>query len=216
MTDLTETQLDRARCAALFGVDEGDLGDEPFDGHAYWYEGVPEWAEGHFSRDERHSPSGRYRTLIVACVDDKPTVPEGWRLVRLYHSASERDCAWCGTGTGNEASRSTCRLCEGDGLLYWGEEWCEIVIEQPLLEEPGPEEGLFLGSTQWRADSADIVELWTCLVDGDRHYSAVWSEDWPGELTVSERLLRHHPELRIALSWVVIAEERYKAQQERE
>lgn len=96
---MTDQELDRVRCAALFGLDESDLEEQPFDGHAYWYEGVPEWAADDFDRDERNSPSGRFRTLIIPCLDGKPQVPEGFRLVKLYRSAAECECPWCGPGT---------------------------------------------------------------------------------------------------------------------
>ena len=52
--------------------------------------------------------------------------PEGYKVVQQY-SAGEKSCPWCGDGTGEEGRRSECKLCEGDGLLYWGEE-CRVVV----------------------------------------------------------------------------------------
>lgn len=225
---LTEEELDLERCACLFGVEVSDLEhedhvqpvlDEYTDDDAarfpkYWYEGPPEWAEGDFSKDERNSPSGRYRTLIVACMDGKPQIPTGWRFVKLYRSAPERECAWCGAGTGNEATHSTCQLCEGDGLLYWGEEWCEVVIEQPTFETfiSGDRDAVFLGSTTWGVTfSDDIVELYTSEVDGDTVFSAVWSDDWPGEIHITDRMLRHNPKLLEVCPWIAVAQERMKS-----
>lgn len=220
---MSEEELDLERCACLFSVEVSDLEHkddmyEPDDVARfpkYWYDGPPEWAEGDFSRDERNSPSGRYRTLIVACMDGKPRIPTGWRFVQLYRSAPERDCAWCGAGTGNEATRSTCQLCEGDGHLYWGEEWCEVVIEQPLLEAPGNDDrdgSVFLGSTTWGVTFRDdVIELWVSEIDGDTVYSGVWSDDWPGEMDVTERMLRHNPKLLEACPWIAVAQERAKS-----
>lgn len=232
MTDLSEEQLDRARAACLFDVDEGELMGEPFDGYAYWIDGPPEWAEGDFSRDERHSPSGRFRTIFMACFDGKPRVPEGWRLVRVYNTAPERDCAWCGAGTGNEEARAECKLCEGDGHLYWGEEWCEVVVERSMfpfegVPVPGPLAGVedgditFLGSWDW--PPVGIVELWRVDAADDVSWVAVWGEEWGEQLVITDRLLRRTEQvavsdkqlrpLRPALSWLVVAEERWRAQE---
>jgi len=41
-----------------------------------------------------------------------------WVLEKTYNASPECECPWCGTGTGNEASREDCGLCEGSGLLY--------------------------------------------------------------------------------------------------
>lgn len=219
MTDQDEEQLDRARCACLFGIDEGELGDEPWEGFAYWYEGVPEWAADDFSRDERNSPSGRYRTVIRPLLSGARDmrVPEGWHLAKLYNSAPERECAWCGPGTGNEDSRAECKLCEGDGLLYWGEEWCEVVLEQPLFDPPDlaeKEDTVFLGSSTHTPDDQEDsrCDLWATEVSGETVYTAVFSADWPGELSVTERMLRKNPKLVEAWPWIADA---LRLQQER-
>lgn len=54
-----------------------------------------------------------------------PEQARGKRRVASY-VASERECPWCGTGTGNEDARESCDLCEGEGLLYHGEIGCYV------------------------------------------------------------------------------------------
>lgn len=58
------------------------------------------------------------------------TPPRGYRVLYQY-AAGEKDCPWCGAGTGEESKRSQCDLCEHDGLLYWGEE-CQVVVMGPI------------------------------------------------------------------------------------
>lgn len=58
------------------------------------------------------------------------TPPRGYRVLYQY-GGGEKSCPWCGDGTGEESKRSECPLCEGDGLLYWGEE-CQVVVMGPI------------------------------------------------------------------------------------
>ena len=46
-----------------------------------------------------------------------------YELLTVYQLSPEVSCPWCGDGTGNEDTRSECKLCEGDGYLAIGEYW---------------------------------------------------------------------------------------------
>lgn len=61
----------------------------------------------------------------------------------------------------------------------------------------------------------NLTELWRDERNGDVTWTAVYADDWPNELIVPERMLRHNPKLREALPWLAIAEQRWKAQQEK-
>jgi hypothetical protein len=69
-------------------------------------------------------------TVLDFSLCDPCEAPKGWRRVYQY-AAGERACPWCGDGTGEEENRAQCKLCEGNGLLYWGEE-CQVVVFAPL------------------------------------------------------------------------------------
>lgn len=56
-----------------------------------------------------------------------PKAPVGYRVAYQW-TVGERECPWCGPGTGNEHTRPSCELCNGDGLLYWGEDWQGVVF----------------------------------------------------------------------------------------
>jgi hypothetical protein len=76
-------------------------------------------------------------TVLDFGLNGDPEAPIGWRLVYRC-GAGERECPWCGPGTGDdddgkspEERRPDCKLCEGDGVLYWGEE-CQICVFAPI------------------------------------------------------------------------------------
>ncbi len=118
--------LDRERVACVFGLGGGELHEphpdfrDEWDGVvAYWYEGVPEYATelGHLEGA---------RTAILDCLFGCPPPPEGWKQVASYSSSGEAQCWWCeGTGEGSE---EPCSLCEGDGYVYLGDGWREVVF----------------------------------------------------------------------------------------
>ncbi len=116
---------------------------------AYWYEGVPDYAtdlktaefvdcpkcggSGPACDDCSGCGGGRWehrevRTAILDCLYGWPDPPEGWERLASFSTSGERGCWWCGDGTGNEDSRIECKLCEGDGLIYLGDGWCEVVF----------------------------------------------------------------------------------------
>jgi hypothetical protein len=121
------TDLERERIACVFGLGGGELHvadarfPDDWDGLvAYWYEGVPE-----YSSELRHLDGAR--TVITCCLFGHPEPPAGWEQVASFTSSGEAACWWCGEGTGNDAERLRCKLCEGDGLVFLGDGWCEVV-----------------------------------------------------------------------------------------
>lgn len=127
MTAPKDIDLEREKVACLFGLGGGELHvadvrvPDEWDGAvAYWYSGVPEYATE--LRDLEDA-----RTAIVCCLFGFPEPPTGWEQVAVFSSSGEAACWWCGEGTGNEADRPTCKLCGGDGLVYLGDGWCEIL-----------------------------------------------------------------------------------------
>jgi hypothetical protein len=128
--------LDRERVACVFGLGGGELHQahpdfpDEWDGLiAYWYEGQPHYAA---LPDLGLDHDDEVRTAILDCLFGHPESPPGWRRVASFRSSGERECWWCGDGTGNEEHREHCRLCEGDGLIYLGEGWCEVVYARSV------------------------------------------------------------------------------------
>ena len=124
-----DIDIERERVACVFGLGGGELhvADERFpdawdgsEGIAYWYEGVPEYAS-----ELRHLDEAR--TAIICSLFGDPEPPTDWEQAASFSSSGEAACWWCGDGTGNEEHRPGCKLCEGDGLVYLGDGWCEVV-----------------------------------------------------------------------------------------
>ena len=125
--------LERERVACVFGLGGGELHEphpdfpDEWDGTdrvTYWYEGPPDYA-----MELRHDDA-EVRTAILDCLFGFPEPPEGWKRVAAFSSSGERECWWCGDGTCNEAERDACKLCEGDGLIYLGDGWHEVVYRR--------------------------------------------------------------------------------------
>ena len=70
------------------------------------------------------------RTAILECLFGEPDAPEGWERIASFTSSGEAECWWCGPGTGNEDERDECKLCEGDGLIYLGEGYAEVIFRR--------------------------------------------------------------------------------------
>jgi hypothetical protein len=87
------------------------------------------------------------RTAILCCLCGCPEPPDGWTQVASFSSSGERECWWCGPGSDwdgtveqdrtREADPITptgyrgkldCPVCEGDGHVYLGDGWCEVVF----------------------------------------------------------------------------------------
>ena len=123
----------------------------PGAGIAYWYDGPPEYATE--LRDAEHIPcpacGGKgvvqdevceacegpgyrlheVRTAILCGLFGLPD-PPGWERIASFSTSGEASCWFCGDGTGNEGERAGCPLCEGDGCVYIGDGWAEVVFRK--------------------------------------------------------------------------------------
>ena len=157
MTDRNDSDLDRQRIECVFGLGGGELhaahpdfpGDAGWDGPdgiAYWYEGVPDY----LSLDELGlGHDDEVRTAIIDCLFGHPDPPDGWEQAASFTSSGERECWWCGSGTDWDGSieqdrareadpltptgyrgNPACKLCEGDGVVYLGDGWAEVVYRR--------------------------------------------------------------------------------------
>lgn len=128
-TNVTAGMLERERVEVVFRLTGGELHDrhpkfpdEWDDVFAYWYEGTPEYAEDLDDTD--------CRTAVVDCLYGFPDVPEGWEQVAAFSSSGETQCL-C------EGGEPECPLCEGDGTVYLGDGWHEVVYRRvEKSEEP--------------------------------------------------------------------------------
>ena len=152
---LTEEQIERLRIEAVFHL-EGELHErhpeflDEWDGVvAWWYDGVPEYAESDFRDDDRE-----FRTAVVCEVYGQMTAPEGWERVESHSSSGETECPACGPGTDWDDSDEqalaqrrgavtntgyrgdpACPLCEGSGYIYLGDGTREIIFARIVLSE---------------------------------------------------------------------------------
>lgn len=145
---MTYTETDRDNETAMVFLDtwgSTTYPPTPFDRWKWTEDGAPEW----LSADDLSYDQDEYveKDECITVLDfslSEPEPPTGYRLAYQY-AAGERECPWCGCGTGEEHSRSECKLCEGSGYLYWGEE-CQVVVFAPLISNEQFEamtEGLF-------------------------------------------------------------------------
>ena len=142
---MKDIDIEREQVACVFGLGGGELhvADDRFpdewDGLlAYWYDGVPEYVS---ASEPGIDPDDDVRTAIHCCMFGYPDAPEGWVQVASFTSSGERECWWCaegaGDGTGSEEARGDCQLCEGDGVVYLGEGWCEVVYIGVMCKSVG-------------------------------------------------------------------------------
>ena len=130
MKKMTERQRENLALAHIVDVDDCDprnlrrytIGGKVWLG----FDHAPEWSCNRDSDWWRWD--GEYITVLdltgVGCLN-APDKARGKRKVYSY-IASERECSWCGDGTGEEDGREDCDLCEGDGYLYQGEIVCHV------------------------------------------------------------------------------------------
>lgn len=122
-----QRHLETVRC--VFGLGGGELEDGRFAGEL-WHEGAPDYAKSEcreFAREVGANP-WQIRTVLTSELYGEIATPRGWMRLAHYADSGERDCWWCGEGTGNEGDRAKCKLCEGDGYVYLGDGWREIVF----------------------------------------------------------------------------------------
>jgi len=124
---MTEEELEQERLKCVFCLGGGELHEpsekfpDEFDGLGLgWYEGRPDGFDA-------TAPDWECRTVIYYM--NHPEKPDGWKYLGHWMSSGEMECWWCGDGTGNEYTRETCKLCEGDGLIYIGDGYGEAVYQ---------------------------------------------------------------------------------------
>lgn len=126
---MTDEELSRMEMEVVFRLESGELSDEfwplsdrPEDedrGFAYWYEGIPHYA----MRDYPDRFDAIYRTAIAFELFGRAKTPEGWERVSSYSSSGGGPC-WCGE------NNPDCPLCEGQGEVFVGDGWHEVVYRE--------------------------------------------------------------------------------------
>lgn len=151
-----EDDSERQQVEWVFGLTGGELDDKPWNGFAYNFDGVPEWASTNFiDRFDR-----QYHTVIgyflfseppAAIVDDEGI----WRLQAEFASSGETRCPIADDdgqdedhiyvrreqGSGSP-SIERCYLCDeqrGDehGYIYLGDGWGEAVYRLSDADDEG-------------------------------------------------------------------------------
>lgn len=125
---MTDKERD-ARIAAVFIGTEGSTTYYPETWEA-WKHAETEYAPEFLHSELRSKGIDPESCVTVLDYDWDLDAPRGYRRVYQF-SAGEAHCPDCGNGTGNEGLRASCKLCDGDGLLYWGEE-CQVVVFAPI------------------------------------------------------------------------------------
>ncbi len=150
-----ELAVERQQVELVFGLTGGELETDPWYGWyrdgklLYWYEQAPEWSVDSaydLPRGIERDDASNVRTVVVDCLFGAPPAPSGWRIVETYLNSGETEC-WCHPGPSYprhddgtygptvRAADPDCPLCDGDGIVYLGDGWCELVCvrEQPEL-----------------------------------------------------------------------------------
>ena len=127
----TEKELDRVRVEAVFRLGGGELNEEPWNGYAYNYDGIPGYAGDDL---DQYGPFD-FMTVINFALFSKPKAIPGWERAASFYSSGETECTWCGNSCGEErvATRPDCQLCGGDGYIYIGD-CTEVVFRRPDLD----------------------------------------------------------------------------------
>lgn len=110
----TEEQIERESVEQVFGLTGGELNDGPWNGWAYNYDGVPEYACG----DDFDADATYVTTLDIGCsygtesVGERLTDADGrvWEVVATYGSSGETTCP-LDDGSHSRVTRETARLC---------------------------------------------------------------------------------------------------------
>lgn len=153
----SEEQKEREQVQALFGLGGGELMDEPWLGHAYWYEEAPEW-----DHDFREEGDYQYRTGIewgYSKKNEVQTDEDGveWEVVKSYRPPTEVDCWDCGAGTGN----------------WWPENF-----EQEYGRAPGPGDECGLCETEFEGMPGVVYDGEAHEVLFRTHNRNIWPEDY--------------------------------------
>lgn len=137
----TELSLDCERAKILTRDDSYEV--TPWDsaapdvGPAIWMDGVPEWACSDFPGYER---SGQwddthvYRTAWACELFGEIETPFGWTRVITYAHSGETECLCVLDDEERDSpaySDPECKLCDGDGRIYVGDGYREIIYRAP-------------------------------------------------------------------------------------
>lgn len=132
----------REECQAMVFLDTwGSTTYPPISNGDYgWTEnGAPEWLN---DLGDDIDPATCLTALCVVVGSD-PKPPYGYRLVHT-HGCGERECPDC-EATGHAYNHETeerdpskpCWLCEGEGHIYWGDEWVVAVFAPAIVVGAG-------------------------------------------------------------------------------
>lgn len=158
MARLTKSQRDRT-IAHVFLEEYGSTSYLPVRWKGYRYaitNYAPEWLT---ESDLNAEPD---QCVTVLDFGGRSDAPNGWTEVYRYE-AGERECPWCGPGTGNEHTRPECKLCEGNGMLYWGDD-CQVVVFAPAYVYGSGSAGCLYDFGPHRAGSKrEVIEAFTEL-----------------------------------------------------
>jgi hypothetical protein len=147
-----EKDAERQSVEWVFGLTGGELEDKPWNGFAYHYEGVPEWAQADFND---HYDRG-YHTIVSCFLFGGPSqrlvdTTGVWTLQTVFSSSGETECPLRELDPDevdavyrhrqeqfNRPAIERCFLCDekrGDdhGYIYLGDGWAEAVYRLELL-----------------------------------------------------------------------------------
>mgnify|MGYP001606612710 CR=1 FL=1 len=132
---MDEAQIERQRIEMVFGLTGGELGNEPWtytaDGvdtaFPYWYDGAPDYVERH---DVSDLHCREYRTAVVDELCGLSDTPNGWERRMRFASSGETECGCKQDESHDGEPDPDCLLCEGDGIVYIGDGWAEVVYRK--------------------------------------------------------------------------------------
>lgn len=130
---MAHTEQTREETIAMIFLDTWGSTSYPpteWKGFRWSEDGAPEWLES--SALDGHDSEACVRVLSL----DSSKAPEGWEEIYRYQ-CGEKECPDCNRRKDDQPEeyegqpkQSECTLCEGSGVVYWGEEW-EVIVFAP-------------------------------------------------------------------------------------
>lgn len=118
--------IERQQIELVFCLGGGELDDEGAHGFTYTYDGVPSYMT---PPDDLYAPGVTYWTAVYCELYGQAKTPEGHERIAHFTSSGETQCE-CGHDLSPDGPGQDCPLCEGDGLVYIGDGWREIVFRE--------------------------------------------------------------------------------------
>lgn len=125
------------------------------------------WSEAHYAPEWLSESDLNAEPDDCCCVLSvgEPKIPAGYRLAYQFQ-CGEATCPDCRAddapeGFEGQPKRSECTLCEGDGVLYWGEEWSVLVLAPRYSYGSGSSGCLYDNGPHQATSVADAVESLT-------------------------------------------------------